>query len=422
MLNFKEDAKFASKYEIDILNKLTNLGLKYDDLVLLEKLSGEDYRKRVYIDKNTQIGFLEYDLLDLDWKFIPTPYFYMLKKDSEIIEINHTKRRLKGKYLPDNLVKDEYLQKYNEILLKKDTIYQPFLMRDAILLGIKRNGRFKIKDIKRKVPINIKTRDNFIKDNLKHLEKMVIHSKNILKEYIDKYKRRGYVINVSFSGGKDSAVSTLLTKDILKDVDVIFIDTHLEYDDTLKYVDKFAKEYDLNLYTVEGGNFWEYLDKEGIPTKDNRWCNSVCKLNLLRDFFKEMYPNKKILTIDGSRKFESFSRAKLGYIRKSSFIPFQTNLFPILDWNSLDVWMYIYHNNILYNPLYDEGFERIGCYLCPSALNSEFLRVKELYPDLWNKWVMYLKKYYSEDEILRGFWRWNNLPPKMNEIKKLLEL
>jgi len=135
----------------------------------------------------------------------------------------------------------------------------------------------------------------------------------------------------------------------------------------------------------------------------------------------EHYPNKKILTIDGSRKFESFTRAKLDYTRKSGFIDFQTNVFPILDWNSIDVWSHIYLNNILYNPMYDKGFERIGCYMCPASLNSEFLRVRTLYPNLWEKWVNYLKRYYSEDEIIRGFWRWQKVPPKIIEIKKIIE-
>jgi len=56
----------------------------------------------------------------------------------------------------------------------------------------------------------------------------------------------------------------------------------------------------------------------------------------------------------------------------------------------------------------------------PSALNSEFLRVRDLYPELWRRWVNYLRRYYSVDEILRGFWRWRELPPKMVELRRLL--
>lgn len=93
-----------------------------------------------------------------------------------------------------------------------------------------------------------------------------------------------------------------------------------------------------------------------------------------------------------------------------------------MDWRGTDVWSWIYLNDVIYNELYDKGFERIGCYMCPAALNAEFLRVKELYPELFNKWVDVLKRFgYDEDEILRGFWRWKELPPKMKELKKILE-
>ncbi|AEH06650.1 phosphoadenosine phosphosulfate reductase [Methanothermococcus okinawensis IH1] len=414
---FKEDTKFASKYEIDIINKLTGLNFAYDDLILLEKLAGDDYRKKVYLDK-TQIGILEFDLIELNWKFTPYPYYYQLVNEKKII-LKPTKRRLKGKYLKEEYIKN--IEEYNDIIKSVD-YFVGIEMEEFLGVGIKRDNRIKLKDLKRKKEeINIKKINDYLDENKKRIDYLVNTSKNILKKYINKYKNKGYVINVSFSGGKDSAVSTLLAKEIIEDIDVLFIDTGLEYPETIRYVKDFAKKYDLNLHTINGDYFLDELDKEGIPTKDNRWCNSVCKLMPLKNFFIEHYPNKKILTIDGSRKFESFARANLDYVRKSGFIEFQTNVFPILDWNAIDVWSYIYLNDVLYNPMYDKGFERIGCYMCPSALNSEFLRVKELYPNLWKKWVNYLKKYYSEDEILRGFWRWDELPPKMREIKRNLK-
>ncbi|HIQ32607.1 MAG TPA: hypothetical protein EYH55_03905, partial [Methanothermococcus okinawensis] len=412
---FKEDTKFASKYEIDVINSLTDLNLQYDDLVLLEKLPGLDYRKRVYIDEDTQIGVLEFDLLDLDWKFTPTPYYYQLV-DSKNIQLKPTRRRLKGKYL-----REEYIENLEDFLeaVKGEERFLGVEMGDFIGVGVKREKGIKLKDLKRKKKdVSIRKREEYLENNRERINRLVEYSRDILKRYIDRYRERGYMINASFSGGKDSSVSTLLAREIIPDIDVIFIDTGLEYPDTLKYVRRFAKKYDLNLHVVNGDYFWDHLEREGIPTKDNRWCNSVCKLIPLKNFFLEHYPNKKVLTIDGSRRFESFTRARLNYTRRSGFIDFQVNLFPILDWNALDVWSYIFLENIPYHPLYDRGFERIGCYLCPAALNSEFLRVRDLYPELWERWVNYLKRYYTMDEILRGFWRWRELPPKMKELKK----
>lgn len=37
---------------------------------------------------------------------------------------------------------------------------------------------------------------------------------------------------------------------------------------------------------------------------------------------------------------------------------------PIIDWTDDDVWKYIHAANLKYNPLYDEGFKRVGCVGC----------------------------------------------------------
>lgn len=412
---FREDTKFASRYEIDVLNKLTGKNFEYDDLIFLEKISGLDYRKRVYLN-DTQIGILEFDLVDLDWKFIPSPYYYLLEKPK--VSLKRTKRRLKGKWLNEDLV--ENIEEFKE-LMNGDMDYLGLELGDFIGVGVKKNNRLKVKDLVRKKEIETKKIKDYLDENKKRLDALEKKSLEILKKYVNMYKRKGYVINASFSGGKDSSISTLLAKKVIEDIDVIFIDTGLEYPETLKFVKDFAKEYDLNLHVVKDRDFWSELDSQGIPTKDNRWCNSTCKLIPLKEFLRNEYGDKNILTIDGSRKYESFTRSKLDYERKNGYIDFQTNVFPILDWNAVDVWSYIYSRNMMYNPFYEEGFERIGCYLCPAALNSEFLRVKELHPDLFNKWVNYLKKYYDEEDILRGFWRWDELPPKMEELIEVLD-
>lgn len=40
---------------------------------------------------------------------------------------------------------------------------------------------------------------------------------------------------------------------------------------------------------------------------------------------------------------------------------------PIIDWSDQDVWDYIHQNNIPYCSLYDEGYKRIGCIMCPMS-------------------------------------------------------
>ncbi|MBP2143249.1 3'-phosphoadenosine 5'-phosphosulfate sulfotransferase (PAPS reductase)/FAD synthetase/predicted RNA-binding protein with PUA domain [Methanococcus voltae] len=423
---YKQDAKFASPHELNILSKLTNIDFK-DNVVILERLSGMDYRKRVIYGKK-QLGILEYDLKELIWQFVPNPEYYMYLNKYNI-ELKPSKMRLKGKWIKEEYLVEEKdnLKAYNTIVNAPENDLDSQVKDVGIKMGnfaghgVKSGDRIKLKDLSKISDFEEEKLSEYLEKRSKYVEILKNNSLKILKHMIEKYKKKGYVINASFSGGKDSSVSTLLAKEVMPDIEVISIDTGLEYPETIEYIKKFSKKYDLNMDIIDGDNFWEDILRNGVPTKDNRWCNSSCKLNPLRSYLKKKYPGKKILTIDGSRQFESFTRSNLDYERNSSFIDFQTTAFPILDWNALDIWTYIYKNDIPYNPLYDEGFERIGCYLCPSALNSEFNRVKELHPDYYKRWSKYLSKRYSKDEIDRGFWRWDELPPKMKELKKEMD-
>ena len=55
---------------------------------------------------------------------------------------------------------------------------------------------------------------------------------------------------------------------------------------------------------------------------------------------------------------------------------------PIYEWIDNDVWTYIRGNKIQYNPLYDMGYSRVGCILCPMARRSEKKRDEVNFPEI----------------------------------------
>lgn len=59
---------------------------------------------------------------------------------------------------------------------------------------------------------------------------------------------------------------------------------------------------------------------------------------------------------------------------------------PIIDWGDDDVWSYLASRHIEGNPLYKEGWTRIGCVGCPLACR----RAREIafarYPKLYKAW------------------------------------
>ena len=67
--------------------------------------------------------------------------------------------------------------------------------------------------------------------------------------------------------------------------------------------------------------------------------------------------------ITGIRSEESPRRAKRNQIESGTHGTIFVHV--IKDWTEKDVWQYIRDNNLPYCKLYDEGFKRIGCVLCP---------------------------------------------------------
>ena len=240
-------------------------------------------------------------------------------------------------------------------------------------------------------------------------------------------KGKNLPVTVSFSGGKDSLAAYGLAARAVKDPELLFTDTGLEFPETLEYVKEFSESGHLTLRTAKAGNaFRENVDAFGPPAKDFRWCCKVCKLGPISDLIARNYP-KGTITCEGNRSLESFSRAGTEFVTKNPFVPNQTNLNPVRDWCAAEIWGYIWMRKLRYNPLYERDFERIGCYLCASCLASEWRNTSRIHPEMYRDWEDYLHRYAERNGLPReyidmGFWRWKVLPPKMRQLAEGLEL
>ena len=75
-------------------------------------------------------------------------------------------------------------------------------------------------------------------------------------------------------------------------------------------------------------------------------------------------------------------------------------IYPILKFNDHDVWQYIRENKLPYCSLYDEGFSRLGCVLCP--FSREIEREEEYFPKVANLWRKACDRLVSAT-IARGY-------------------
>lgn len=267
----------------------------------------------------------------------------------------------------------------------------------------------------------------FIACNRDHLKRIQRRAVREIRTFLEEKNGRGLPVTVSFSGGKDSLAAYGLASQAADRIELMYIDTGLEFPETVEYVRAFAGKHGNRLHVASGGDgFWENVDAFGPPAKDFRWCCKVCKLGPITDMIDRDFPEGTV-TVEGNRWLESYARSGIGFVTRNPFVPNQINLNPIRSWTAAEVWLYILSHNLDYNPLYDRDFERIGCYLCPSCLSSEWRNTGRIHPELYTRWEDHLHEYarsrgLPDEYVDSGFWRWKVLPPKMVQLSEEMRL
>ncbi|MDG6243958.1 MAG: phosphoadenosine phosphosulfate reductase family protein [Methanolobus sp.] len=280
--------------------------------------------------------------------------------------------------------------------------------------------RFKDKPADISVPRGGQTWDDAVKANELYMNEFVERSHKFIKNVSSSVDRP---VTVSFSGGKDSLAVLHLVSECLDDYDLLFADTGIEFPETVKNVHDVAEFYGKPLKMISCGNaFWDSVDSFGPPSVEVRWCCKVCKLGPITQIINDNYENG-CLTFIGQRKYESGTRAKSERVWKNPWVSNQVAAAPIQNWTAMHVWLYIFKKQLMFNPLYGEGFDRIGCWLCPSSSMADFVRLKETHPEMEKKLDDYLLSYaermgLSEQWVKHGFWRWKDLPSQLKEIAK----
>ena len=238
---------------------------------------------------------------------------------------------------------------------------------------------------------NIKENRKFIDSDLNnsHIKAFINCNKNRLNQitdealnYIRKIKGKYDLTSmfVSFSGGKDSTVTSHLVMRALGTEKIMHIygDTTLEYPSTGEYIKAFKLKYPTTPLVVAKNKDQSFNDLCGVvgpPSRVMRWCCTIFKTGAITRKIEQLYRNKKqIISFQGIRRVESASRSKYDRDSSNSKIAKQISSSPIIDWMNFDIWLYILSNDIPFNDAYKQGFSRVGCWCCPNNSEwSEFL-------------------------------------------------
>ena len=252
--------------------------------------------------------------------------------------------------------------------------------------------------------------EDVITANENHLKKIENTGANFIRELSKTYD---LPVAVSFSGGKDSLVTLLLAIKSGVEFNTFFLDTGIEFSETVNYVTEVEEKYHLKIDKISAGNaFWKNLEFFGPPGRDYRWCCKVTKLGPTTRYIIEKYPSG-LLTLIGQRRYESEGRMHKGNLWKNDWVPNQLSASPIQNWTSLEVWLYTLWKNAPVNPWYRRGLTRIGCYLCPSSDLADF-KIERYHSNRISKWLEFLNVFAKNNKIdekwTESSWRWKNPP------------
>ena len=194
---------------------------------------------------------------------------------------------------------------------------------------------------------------------------------------------------VTYSGGKDSQVLVALAERAKINFEVVNSHTTADAPETVYFIREQFKAMEergikcsivMPRYKDKPVSMWTLIPQKLMPpTRLVRYCCDVLKENTGKNRFiatgvrwaesarrknsrgvmEVMHkdPAKRIILMDDNdEKRQLFETCNLKG---------KMTVNPIVDWSNADVWSYIHSEVLPTNPLYQCGFERVGCVGCP---------------------------------------------------------
>lgn len=211
-----------------------------------------------------------------------------------------------------------------------------------------------------------------------------------------------------YSGGKDSDVIKILAHLAGVNFEAVHNLTTVDAPETVNYI---RSQPDVRIDYPEL-SMWRLIEKKGMPpTRLIRYCCSELKerggkgkvkiTGVRWDESNNRKENGGLVKIIGKPKtmqrFADENDVDYSVTKQNGLIlnydddksrrmvehcyrTTSTMVNPIIDWKDDDVWQFLKHYDCRSNPLYECGFNRIGCIGCPMAAGKHRKVEFELYP------------------------------------------
>ena len=226
---------------------------------------------------------------------------------------------------------------------------------------------------------------------------------------------------LAFSGGKDSCCLKALA-----DMAGVKYDAHYSITPDPPPLLRFIKRHHPDVVWERHPkyrNFYEGLVANGLPLRTTRWCCAQ---------FKEGGGHGRLKLL-GVRQAEGRASGGAGRVTRVCYRTGDRAIQPIFDWSDTEVWSFIRSQGLPYCELYDQGWTRIGCAVCPFVRGDEIERARAHWPwmfdllrtachKLWERKAgnpVYDTRWASADDML-AWWLLRDEPyPKQGDYWRM---
>lgn len=202
------------------------------------------------------------------------------------------------------------------------------------------------------------------------------------------------VIEIAYSGGKDSDIILQLAKESGINYRAIYKNTTIDPPGTIAHVRAMGVE-----VLQPKQSFLQLVEQKGMPNRYSRFCCEKLKEYKVLD-----------VVVMGVRRVESAKRAEnyneptecRYYGSKKNHVE---AIYPILEWSNNDVREFIQDRGITLAPLYYDKNgalhveRRLGCVGCPLASRKQRLKELKKYPNIVRAYAKALGKYQQTHDV-----------------------
>jgi phosphoadenosine phosphosulfate reductase len=217
-----------------------------------------------------------------------------------------------------------------------------------------------------------------------------------LKYLQENEPQEGYY--VGFSGGKDSIVTLELCRMAGVKHKAYYSCTRIDPPEVVQFI---RKNYPDVIWLFPSKTFYEAIQTEGPPLRMQRWCCDTLK----KDPGKKIKLKHRVLGLRAEESNKRSKRPRTDTHKKTKQILYK----PIFHWSEYHVWEFINEYKLSYPSLYDDGFHRIGCVICPFIMGKSKGKRKqrevsmERWPGMWKAFENSCREWFKSfrDEEIR---------------------